>query len=169
LIPNLLGFIVSNQIGKPISIPWGNLMADGWWRYFGTMVAIYAMLGTFLMFFILISTSSREDQPPDDVEKTWTWLFLLGLAVWFIIPVYSTGIYPYLPQQIGGGKLLQIEAVIVNDELKTYFTDSTIETYLIDRTSNSTLFLLTTKDKQTSKVFEVASSSIQSIIYKSTH
>jgi drug/metabolite transporter (DMT)-like permease len=138
---------------------------EGWAQYFGGIVIIYLFLAVFLTFIALFPSSPGKKQEDDTMPMTSVWLYLTVLAIFFIVPLYTLGIYPNLPQQLGGGKMLPVEAVITSNELKPYFSDPSMETYLIDRTSNSSLFLLTNKDRQTAKIMEVANGLIQSITY----
>jgi len=66
---------------------------------------------------------------------------------------------------MGGGKILQVTVITSNQELKPSFADKDIETYLIDRTSSSVLFLLVSKSKPEYHTIEVSSPLIESVTY----
>jgi hypothetical protein len=92
-------------------------------------------------------------------------IYLLALA----IPVYSLGVYPYLPQRIGGGGIIAVQVVTPLKMLCKQFADPSMRTYLVDRTSSSLIFQLVKEQESQLKenvIMEVANSQIQSIVYK---
>ncbi len=139
---------------------------EGWIQYVTAIIIAYVFSAVFLSFEFMISRSSNYEPDVDQMSKTTGLMLLLLIAVpTILIPSYTHGIYPNLPQQIGGGKILRVEIFSSSNELRQYFEDPNTETYLIDRTSASTLFQLRSKDKKTWKVVEVANPLIQSITY----
>ena len=82
-----------------------------------------------------------------------------------IVPLYAYYIYPYLPQQIGGGQVLHVGVVVSSDDLKSRFVLAQNEVYLVDRGPASALFLIINRGTQEHEVLEVSNSLIQSIIY----
>jgi hypothetical protein len=81
------------------------------------------------------------------------------------VPVYSIGVYPYLPQQIGGGQLISVDVHSSSDDIDLMFTKQTNETFLIDRAPNNSLFLIVDQPTKKYKIIEVANSSIDSIVF----
>jgi len=84
------------------------------------------------------------------------------------MPLYANGIYPNLPQQVGGGQVVKVELIVSDDETKSLMLNPENEIYLIDRTTNNTLFLLVDKSTDKYKVVEIPNASIKSTIYKTS-
>jgi hypothetical protein len=143
-------------------------LPEGWGRYFLAIVLIYAIPAVYLTLLFITEPNSSREQEDDPLVRTSARIYLIALAIIIIVPVYALGIYPYLPQNIGGGSILRVEALVSSDDLKPHFTNPNIETYLIDRTSNSSLFLLLDKSKQKHRVIEIASGLVKSITYNPT-
>jgi hypothetical protein len=165
---DLLGFIASNRISTSSASSLPILFPEGWRRYFVAIVLIYGLPAVFLTFFFIIGSSSSPEEEEIPLARTSASIYLTAIAIVIIVPVYALGIYPYLPQHIGGGSMLRVELLVSSDELKPYFADPNVETYLIDRTSNSSLFLLLNKEKQKTRVMEIASGLVKSITYNPT-
>ncbi len=163
LIPSLLTFITTNQVSTSNSLT--PSLPEGWGQYLFVIAIIYLLIALLLTSLVIFHPSSDTEEDANPLVGTSAWIYLVALAILIIVPTYALGVYPNLPQQIGGGKLLRVEAVVSSDQLKPYFTNDSIETYLIDRTSNSALFLLLNKDKQNPRIIEVATNLIQSITY----
>ena len=105
---------------------------------------------------------SMVDEPATRLSP---WIYLIALCITIVVPVYALGVYPLLPQQIGGGRALRVEVTTANQDLNSDFANPELETYLIDRASDNSLFLVTDKSRQHYRVVEVSSSLIQSIVY----
>jgi uncharacterized membrane protein len=86
-----------------------------------------------------------------------------SIIVVAVIFIYSFTVYPYLPQQLGGGRAIPVKAEISNQNINTLFSNSSNETYLIDRTSGSTIFLIS--NNKASTIMEVSNSQMESITY----
>ena len=169
-----LGFITSNKISAPGTSSTA-FFTEGLWRYLFAIVLVYTLVAVFVTTFSITqsSSSSRKEGPGSQQEdnplgRAQAWIYLTALAIIIIVPAYALGIYPYLPQNIGGGSIMRVEALVSSDELKPYFTDPNIETFLIDRTSNSSLFLLLDKSKEKHRIIEIASGLVKSITYNPT-
>ena len=74
-------------------------------------------------------------------------------------------VYPVLPQQIGGGQLIKVEIVISDNTIEPQFNNPQINTYLIDRTSATSFFMLQKNDESEYKIIEIKNDIIQSITY----
>jgi len=165
---DLLGFIASNKISASSTSSTAFFLSEGWRRYLLAIVLVYAIPAVYLTLLAITGPYSSGEQEDIPLVRTSARIYLIALAIIIIVPVYGLGIYPYLPQNIGGGNMLRVEALVSSDELKPYFTDPNIETYLIDRTSNSSLFLLLNKCNQKHRVVEIASGLVKSITYNPT-
>jgi hypothetical protein len=163
LIYSLLTFIISSKVNTPTSTT--TWLPEGWSQYFVAVVVVYSLIAAYLTFIFILPSSKDEEQSQDPLARTSAWIYLITIGILIILPVYAFGIYPRIPQQVGGGQLLRVEVVVSSNDLKSYFTDTDINAYLIDRTSNSSLFLLVGKNKQTPKIIEVSGNIIQSLTY----
>jgi hypothetical protein len=143
-----------------------SLLSGGWLRFFGAIICIYSLVAIYLTFQFVQQSSSEQSDDENPLAKTSSLIYLVTIAIVFIVPTYALGIYPNLPQQIGGGNIMRVEANISSNELNRDFSNTCIEIYLIDRTSNSSLFFLMDTAKQAHKVIEVSSDLIQSVTYK---
>lgn len=146
-------------------------LSYGWPRFFGTAFFLYA-LGAFLLSIGVVFSFSKNsgdkstESKDDPQDKYWHWLFLLIFIIGLVMPVYSIGVYPNVPQQVDGGRVVQVkEVVTLSDKLNHSFSGPAVEVYFIDRTSKSSLFLLSNKQQQSQRVIEVANSRLQSITY----
>lgn len=163
IVGSLFSFMGSNQVTDMLSPNTNNTpyLQGGWLRFYLAIAAIYAVVATILIFLLITPRNPKNNDAP---SNRWT-IFFTTAVVALIVPVYALGIYPDLPQQMGGGKVLQVTVATSNQELKSSFTDKNIETYLIDRTSSSVLFLLVRKSKPEYRTIEVSSPLIESVTY----
>jgi len=96
-------------------------------------------------------------------------IYWIAMAISLIMPLYAYGIYPTIPQQVGGGKVISVELKVSGDEVKSVVLDSDIEIYLIDKTHDTTLFLIVNKNTLQYNAIEIANDSIKGIIYIAEH
>ncbi len=167
LITSLISFVLYNRLSTSNNTMSNAalLLPDGWMQYFAGIFGIYCLIAIFTTLLFFSPTATEKEIETKPLELTTSFIFGIAFMIVIVIPIYINGIYPKLPQQIGGGKLLFVEAVVSSDNLRPMFSDAGMETYLIDRASNSSLFLLLSKDRQKAKVIEVANPLIQSITY----
>lgn len=164
LLSNLLGFLASSKIGGQ-STGTSSMLTEGWLRFFGAAVVIYALVAVFLTFVLIFPPSSDNSTGDDELARSRAQIYLTAIAIIFIVPVFALGVYPNLPQQVGGGQVLRVEAIVDSDAVRPYFSNSNIEVYLIDRTSSGLLFLFLDKTKPEQRVMEVSSDLIKSITF----
>jgi hypothetical protein len=164
-LTNLLTFLTNNRAS--VTSFQFSPFPSGWARFFNGIVVIYAIVAVFLTFLFASKPSSKDE---DDLQEnpvaniSW-WIYLIGVAIVLIVAPYAHGIYPYLPQQIGGGRVLHVGVSVSSDDLKSHFVLAQNEVYLIDRGPASALFLIINKSTQEHEVLEVSNSLIQSIIF----
>jgi hypothetical protein len=163
IVSNLFTFMSTNQVTDLLSPNQSSLfLPGGWLRFFVAIAAIYAVAIMILIMPLVMRQSHINNDGP---SKRLAIFFTIAIVA-LIVPVYTLGIYPDLPQQMGGGKVLQVTVITSSQELEPSFTDKDIETYLIDRTSTSVLFMLVNKTKQEDLMIEVSSPLIESITYQ---
>jgi hypothetical protein len=163
---DLLTFLATNKVG--VTSSQSSSLPSGWARFFSGIVVIYALvavLWTFLFLSFRSSSKDKDDLQENPVASISLWVYLIAFAIAVIVPLYAYYIYPYLPQQIGGGQALHVGVVVSSDDLKSRFVLAQNEVYLIDRGPASALFLIINRDTQEHQVLEVSNSLIQSIIY----
>lgn len=164
LAMSLINFMATNTVTtKTTTI--SSLLQGGWLRYFGAIAGIYAPVGIFLTIPFIFPKNTTERREDDDTVESSPWIYLIALAITILVPAYSLGIYPNLPQQLGGGRVIQIAITTDSDNLMPFFDSQENDIYLIDRTSASLLLLLINKNQREDRVIEVSSSLVQSITY----
>jgi hypothetical protein len=168
LMISLVGFIGSNEIVAASSS--GTLrLAPGWDRFFVAALILYIPSAIYLLFITKTpGDSSNLDEPEKDPTRKYAaQLYLSAFIIGIVVPLYSLGIYPTLPQQMGGGRMVPVEVITSSEKLDQSFSVSIVDVYLLDRSSSRSLFLLVNKQKQSHLIMEIADSQIQSITYKS--
>jgi hypothetical protein len=134
-----------------------------WTQLFTAIVIIYIFIAIYLTFITLYPPSIIDD---DTVHsKSYASIYMIAICILIIVPVYAIRVYPNLPQQIGGGQLLKVQVVISDKAIEPQFTDQSVDTYLIDRTDNSSFIELQNSAKSEYKIVEVQNGLIQSITY----
>jgi hypothetical protein len=165
---SLIDFVVTGRASHQ-SFADPVLSQEPWLRYFGMIAIVYTLVAVYLTFLFLFSPDcekeSNEPAKSDPIERASGWIFLIRTIIIIVVPLYVFGVYPCLPQQIGGGRTLRVELTTSNEELNLYFADPETETYLVDRASDSLLLIVSNEAGQDHHIMEVASPLIQSIIY----
>ena len=138
----------------------------------GGISLVYILVTTYLLGIIIIPNKSTKDEADllsnNPMTPISSRIYFVAIAIIVIMPLYANGIYPNLPQQVGGGQVVKVELKISDDEIKSFVLNPENEIYLIDRTNNSTLFLLINNLTEKYQVAEIPNSSIQTIIYKTS-
>jgi hypothetical protein len=146
------------------------LPSGGWLQFFLAIVIIYIVVATVLIFRFYLplwSTGRLEDKGGNVGLNPWI-IYFTAIAIAVIPQLYAIGVYPSIPQQLGGGQVLPVSVTTSRDELKFDLADPNNDVYMIDRASSSTLFFLVGKNQQQHRVIEISNSLIQSITYLST-
>ncbi len=168
VLSSLLIFIGSGRQPAVNTSTSGILPSGGWTRFFAGLILIYGIGATILSFFKITSRGTSESHDlstGDPTEKYFSWIGLIAFATVMIVPVYALGIYPNLPQQVGGGNLVRVEVLSSDQDLHQKLTDPQIETYLIDHASDSILLLLVNNSPAQPEVIEIMSSEIKGLVY----
>jgi hypothetical protein len=143
----------------------GPALSGGWLRFF------LAISGVYLLIAALVSASASIREPSKaerkQGESALPLIVLISLCVLVIVPVYAVAVYPYLPQQVGGGRLVNVRVSTTSELIKPIDGDGQASMFLVDRSSSS-LILLVAKDKpRTRDVVEVPMSLVGSVTYLS--
>jgi len=164
---SFLSFLGSNTTS-------GSSITPGFWaggadRFLAGIICIYALFGSWLVMTFMSHRHSAEDYGQDlqdnplAVSSTYIWMISFAIAI--IVPVYALGIYPSIPQQIGGGQVLRVSVTMSSDELDSSFQFYQKEVYLVDRASTATMFLVVNRNTKAVNVIEISNTLIQSITY----
>jgi hypothetical protein len=170
LIEMLSSLLIYIGTGKQsnVNVSSSSLISGGWTRFFVGLIVIYGIAATILLFFRMLppnSSKSQDESISDPTEKYSFWVGLVAIATMVIVPVYALGIYPNLPQQVGGGSLVKVEVISSDQTLNQKFTDPQIETYMIDQAPDSLLIFVVEKTSPSSEVVEVMNSQVKGLIY----
>jgi hypothetical protein len=163
LLVSLLSFYLAGKFSTTIKSTFA--LQAGWSSLFGTIVMIYALIAVYLTFIVLYPPSSVSSEDDTPLAITSSFIYLASVCVLLIVPLYAIRVYPVLPQQIGGGQLLRVDAVISDKTIASQFEEPDVEIYLIDRTSNTSFFVLQGTSQSEYKIVEIQNGLIQSITY----
>lgn len=167
LSASFLNFLTTNNFNN--SAQSTDILSGGWGRYLGGISFVYVLFATYLLAIIIPNRSNEDDTDlsfNNPMKRISSRVYLVAITIGIIMPLYANGIYPNLPQQVGGGQVIKVELKISDDEIKSLILNPENDIYLIDRTNNSALFLLININTKKYQVAEIPNSSIQSIIYK---
>lgn len=176
IIGSLINFVTTSRVTAMKNAHGLDLLSGlsgGVDRFVGAVFGIYALVA--LMIALPASSPNGPGTEADDdvfEERSWdptgpyaSAAFLLMYIAGIVLPVYSFGVYPHIPQQIGGGRLAKVEVVACSEQLTELFSEPTTEIYLIDRAASGSFFLVANKQQRNRHILEVANSQIQSIIF----
>lgn len=162
LSSSLLSFYLSGKIStapkKTFTFP------NGWAQLFNAITIIYAFIALYLTSIALFPPTTDDDDNPSE-STSYASIYVIALGIIMIVPIYVFRVYSVLPQQIGGGQLIKVEVVISDTTLEPLFSDANTETYLIDRTSNTSFFMFQNINEAEYKILEVKNDLIQGITY----
>ena len=146
----------------------------GWSRFFIAIVISYAFIASIVLMFSSLGNRnqvSKVDENKDKKESkdiigdNFLMIYAIVPVIATIISVYAFGVYPYLPQQIGGGRLLPVVVNSSSADMDTIFTNQTNKTYLIDRAPKNSLFLIVDQTTEKYKIIEVSNDLLESIVF----
>ena len=139
---------------------------------FIAIVIVYAFIASLILMLSLSRNLTSKDNEnknekvsKDIVSNNFMWIYVFAPLIATGVSVYAFGVYPYLPQQIGGGRLIPVSVTSSSEDLDVVFTAQTNETYLIDRAPNNSLFLIVDQPTEKYKILEVSNDLIGSIVF----
>jgi hypothetical protein len=166
VLPSLLLFMAVGKVGIGIGTPATGLLTEGWQRYRDCIIVIYMCIAVFMVLRFLLPLTPAP--PPDEgplVRTSARVVLFLSFALVLVVSVYAAGVYPGLPQHLGGGQLLRVQVMVSSDQLRLLLSDPAVETYLVDRTSSGSIILLLCRGQQRLRILEVAQEAIEAIVY----
>lgn len=140
--------------------------------YFRFLVAVVlCYLGISIAFISIIYqgkvVGTGSSSTPRLLDRVMGWSYLVAIIIVFLIPIYTYGVYPQIPQQIGGGKPVNVEIIANEPGIQNQLQQPDCKPYLIDRTSSSILILCANNAPKTYEVIEVQLNKIDMIIFNS--
>lgn len=162
LFSSAVRFLVEISVGSQGGWPGSSWEIEpGFDRFFWALSALYLLSAALITFWWY----TRSTAPADDSDPTkpvFSSLFMIAWVGGIVLPLYCRGVYPAIPQQVGGGRPLSVQVTPVSDEVAQLVPPSA-NVYLIDRTSDRSFFVVA--DGQRQRVIAVANSEIRSITY----
>ena len=160
-IGGLIDFIGKSRTQTNISF------SNAWWRFFAASVLIYTFITAFVILIIRLPRSEEQRIDPSrrPIGKSASLLMAALIVSWIVLPVYALGVYPLLPQQVGGGQVVPIEITSTDPDVNQMISTTSVNLYLVDRTSDSVILLAINKKSQDFTLVEVPKSQLNSIKY----
>lgn len=155
-------FIVSGQ--NVVKYQWTNFIVAAFMLYFllALVLLIFFLIYKYFQHRIDKMLDKRKDGP---IEKYGIWLYFFFFVA-ILASIYTLTVYPYIPQQIGGGSLLSVEVITSSAKLAEQVSNPLHDVYLVDRTSSGAIFMVVDKQTEAKRVLEVANSQIEFLMYK---
>jgi hypothetical protein len=151
--------------------PFSWTLPRGWWRFIGYAFLIYVCAGGLLLWAVTRqwppfttgepSGESKATRMGTLVPGTTFTLALVGC----LVVLFAVGIYPHLPQQVGGGSPIRIELMTKDDSLNRLVGGPDTQIYLLDRTSAATLIMVVNSKNKTWRIVEVTNTQVDGIAY----
>lgn len=158
---SLLIFIAT-QSNVQLSSP---SLTNGWIIYYIVVMVVYIPVA-FIVTIPYISSNGSKREAKDDNQWFLLRTFLIVVVFSLVLQIYVFTIFPEIPQQIGGGKLIPVSLIVDSVELDSKINLEANRIFLVDRTSDSILILIEQKNGLGKRLLELASSNIQGIIYE---
>jgi hypothetical protein len=167
IVSSFITFLTSNATStgnSTTSIDFSSV----YFRFILAVLACYIVLSLFFIGIIyqgkVMYSGSSNSVPPRLLNKVAGWIYLITFIVVLLLPIYSFGIYPLIPQQIGGGTAIPIEIMMNDSNLQNRLQPPLCQPYIIDRTSSAVLVVCV--DVNSYSVVEVQLDQVKSIIFQ---
>lgn len=148
-------------------------------HFFSTGFSYY-FIGILVLYLIFVSVKivhyKNQQQTNNNKENDWIKknplnpyigrIYQIGLLLVLLIPIYSFGIYAELPQQLGGGEAIEVEIIFSDENLEDIINCGSSEIYLIDRSTDYSIFVIDPITHNDHQIIEISNSIIDMIIYK---
>lgn len=160
-----LSLLTLRFIANTTSNDVGNFVAAPFLLYLclsALLLLLYAL--TFIYDKVAARFPNLVEEKTDPISRFLPWvymIFFISVLVWF----YSLYIYPKLPQQIGGGMLSRVSLFTSNPKIESLFTNPATEIFVINRTADTSLFLLVNSQQNTQEVIEIDNGEIEGFKY----
>ncbi len=174
-LQSLIDFVAANRLsfGFQTSGSGSSDLAVGWGRFIIAAFVLYALIAILLVQFSMTSSQPAQNTGGDTTATKGQYfteyasIVVISTFLVLVIPMYSIGIYPYLPQQIGGGGLVRADVFTSSPVLNAEMRHSARESFIVDRTSAGAVLVMVVDTKQGNyRIFEIPSSQVVGIDYK---
>jgi hypothetical protein len=172
VVGDLISYLSSGRLASSVST--GNYGNLGFMRFVAGALLVYLLIGAFLVYMLIIR-DRRDDSEDNNANASsqhagiTSSLFVFFWIMLIILPLYTFGVYPFLPQQIGGGRPEKIEIISTNEQLMATVTAPNKESYLLDRSSESSIILLIEPYQQEFEAIQINNSQIEYLKFLNDH
>jgi hypothetical protein len=152
-------------------------LTSGWWRFSVSIFTIFIVSILWYAYPFVLRAFGNAQKLSDTyghlsddahpVAKHSVSLLYGFFPVILLILVYLRLVYPDVPQQLGGGSMLPVEIIASKDEVPQFLVVPNARVYLLDRTSDDTIFFVAMPPPFVRSFMQVPNSNIDAIIYKS--
>jgi hypothetical protein len=132
LMLSLMGFITSANVQVPIQRDTSSIG-----RFIAASFIFYMLANVFV--FVGFMMRSGTESTPSSRRASLLPAILIVSAI--VTSVYALGVYPSMPQQVGGGKPISIAIELVSDDGRPQTDDTLREYFLLDRTQDALILL----------------------------
>jgi len=167
---NALEFLATNKISDLQANTMSQAIISpsdiGWLRFFLMIVIIYVLFALWITS-VFLSASKNKNATADDNPIAWIHglIYITTVVIILVIPTYTLGVYPNIPQQIGGGQIIRVDTQISNTDVNDVFSEPNTTIYLIDRTTRTSIFYLINNATNEYKIQEIPNDLILRITY----
>lgn len=98
------------------------------------------------------------------INRNYTRIYWLTAFIALAISYYALRIYPFIPQQIGGGRIVEVRLNVKDDNTINGGLESLQRLFLLDRTSKSFIIMGLGEEGELN-IMEISDSEVLSIIY----
>ena len=169
MITSLIVFLTTNKIsaGSTGTMSFSIDASSVYFRFLVAVVLCYLVISIAFISIIyqgkVVDTGSSST--PRLLDRLMGWSYLVAIIIIFLIPIYTYGVYPQIPQQIGGGKPVKVEIIANEPGIQNKLQQPDCKPYLLDRTSSSILILCANNAPKTYEVIEVQLNKIDMIMF----
>jgi hypothetical protein len=168
LITSLIIFVTSNKIDNalPNGVSLFNLVKPAYFRFVLAIVICYFYISVILLALVYIGKGdkTKSNEKPRSMHLAMGYSYFAVIIFVLLIPIYSCGVYPLIPQQVGGGRPVSV-TIIMNENESNYNQISQCSQHLLDRTSTSLLVLCSKINGEDYVVQEIEMDQVRSIIF----
>lgn len=161
LITSFIVFLATDVVSSSDVLNQIDLSSE-YFRFGLAVLACYLALSMFLFSYIYRARVYSIKKPlskPKLLNNVSVLIYIVTFVVALLIPIYSYGIYPLIPQQIGGGSPVSINLLLSDNEFAKVLDSLTCNPYLLDRTSTSIVIIC--KNSLQNNIFEIPNSKIE--------
>jgi len=142
----------------------GNIGSWGIIRFIFSAILVYIFISVILFTVLFFRASDTNHSGSKSFIRS-RFIYLLIYVLIIVLPLYTFGVYPHLPQQIGGGKLQQVEIKTDINDFQIETSKPNISTFLVNRSENTTILLVVDTIGNTYEAYQLNNSKIYYLNY----